>query len=280
MLLGAYEGDAIASVYVGDPYQETTTSNIVVQPGKKPLYIVAASFEPQIWAVSGSVERVERFVVAAPEADERSGVVGLAKERVAFGGAFGRPCISYFYKSGTNETANARKAFERAVGEEADHVGGAYSLSSVSVPDMELTNLAPRGSNRIAPDGFDPEVWRQGLRFNPRGLVRFEPSSVVSWTPAKSYEVLPQQIGLAQLVYSGHLERTGGTYRIAKPIAHFPAGLNGAHSVSFVLGKDVPLPAGSPGHSCVTTEEDNEALQESPRCRLKRKASNPESSFK
>ena len=36
VLLGAYEGDAIASVYVSDRGEETTTSNIVIRPGKTP----------------------------------------------------------------------------------------------------------------------------------------------------------------------------------------------------------------------------------------------------
>ena len=280
VLLGAYEGDAMASVYVGDPHEETTTSNIVVQPGKAPLYIVAASYEPQIWAVSGAVERVEKFIVAAPQAGERSGVAGLPKDRVAFGGAYGRPCISYFYKSGTNETANARRAFAQAVGEEADRVGGAYSLSSVSVPEIAMDNLAPRGVRQPAPAGFDQATWREALRFAPRGLVRFDPSEVVSLTPARSYEVLPQQVGLAQLVFTGHLERKGGVYRIAKPIPHFPAGLNGAHSVTFVLGNGVPMPGGKPGHSCVRAEQTGEPIQPSARCGVSRKQMNPEGSFK
>lgn len=280
VLIGTYEGDAIASVHVGNPHEETTSSNIVVQPGETPLYIVVASYEPQIWAVSGAVERVEQFVVAAPEAGERSGVVGLAKDRVAFGGAHGRSCINYFHKSGSDETASARRAFAAAVGREADKVRGIYSLSSVSVPEMEFENLAPRDSRHPAPAGFDPATWGQALRFSPRGLAQFEPQQVISAAPAQAYEVLPQGIGLAQLVASGHLERSRNGYRIVKPIPHFPAGLNGAHSVTFVLAKGVPMPGGSPGHSCVISEETGEPLRAGALCRARRVGTNPDGAFK
>ena len=229
--------------------------------------------------MSGAVERVERFIVAAPHAGERSGVVGLRKDRVGFGGRYGRPCIGYFTKSGTKEAANARKAFADVVGRDAAHIGGAYSLSSITIPDMELINLAPRGSRPAAPDGFDQVVWREALRFSPRGFVRFDPSDVVSMKPAKTYPVLPQQIGLAQLVSSGHLEREGSYFRIVRPIAHFPAGLNGSHSVIFVLAKGVPMPAGDPGHSCVLAEETGEPVVQAARCRLSRDRAKQQGTF-
>ncbi|UDL88904.1 hypothetical protein LGH82_27985 [Mesorhizobium sp. PAMC28654] len=38
VLLGTYDGDAMADVHVGNPYDETTTSTIDIQPGKKPLH--------------------------------------------------------------------------------------------------------------------------------------------------------------------------------------------------------------------------------------------------
>jgi hypothetical protein len=101
----------------------------------------------------------------------------------------------------------------------------------------------------------------QGLRFNPGGIVEIDPAGVVSSMPAEPYEVLPHGFGLAQLVATGALEPRGGQFffdgyfYIASAIPRFPAGLYGAHSVTFVLGSGVPLPAGSPGHSCVISEE-------------------------
>jgi hypothetical protein len=282
VLLGTYEGDAMADVHMGDPYDETTTSNITIQPGKTPLYIVVASYNSQIWVVSGAVERVEKLVVAAPSGGKGSGVVGLAKDRVSFAGESGQRCVGYFYKSGTQETARARKGFENAVGSDADHVAGIYSLSNVSVPDMSFEDLAPLAQSRMAPGDFDTESWQSGLRFTPRGMVRFDPGSVVAKEPAKAYEVLPQEFGLSQLVHTGQLVRlSSGLFRIAQPIAQFHAGLAGAHAVRFVLGKGVPMPAGNPGHSCVVTEETGEPVgRASTICRTMHPALDPQGAFK
>jgi len=282
VLLGTYEGDAMANVHVGNPYDETTTSNITIQPGKTPLYIVATSYEAQIWVLSGAVERVEKLVIAAPRGGARSGVVGLARDRVSFAGKAGQACMNYFYKSGTRETAQARKAFEARLGSDVDHVGGIYSLSSVSLPDMTFKDLAPSASSRTAPGDFEAESWRSGLQFTPRGLVRFDPTSVVASEPARPYEVLPQEFGLSQLVGSGHLERHGSAmFRIVRPIAQFPAGLAGAHAVQFALADGVPMPAGDPGHSCVTSEGANEAIGKSAvACGMIRPALDPLAKFK
>jgi Ca2+-binding EF-hand superfamily protein len=282
VLLGTYEGDAMADVHVGDPYDETTSSNITIQPGKTSLYIVVASYSSQIWVVSGAVERVEKLVAATPSGGKGSGVVGLAKDRVSLVGESGQQCIGYFYKPGTQETARAKKGFENAVGSDANHVAGIYSLSNVSVPDMSFEDLAPLAQSRIAPGDFDAESWKSGLRFTPRGMVRFDPGSVVAKEPAKAYEVMPQEFGLSQLVHTGQLVRlSAGLFRIARPIAQFPAGLAGSHAVRFVLGKGVPMPAGNPGHSCVVMEETGEPVgRSSAICRMTHPALDPEGAFK
>lgn len=46
-----------------------------------------------------------------------------------------------------------------------------------------------------------------------------------------------------------------GAFYIASAIPRFPAGLFGAHAVTFILGRGVAMPAGSPGHSCVLSED-------------------------
>jgi hypothetical protein len=110
------------------------------------------------------------------------------------------------------------------------------------------------------PPGFDPEVYvALGLRFSPGGVVTIDPAQVVATSPAEPYDVLPYGFGLAQLVFGGALEVLDDGifygFRIARDLPRFPAGLHGAHLTHFVLGRGVPMPAGSPGHSCVTSEE-------------------------
>jgi hypothetical protein len=146
---------------------------------------------------------------------------------------------------------------EDAVGRPVDVVAGSYSVGTLALPSAAVE---PSVGASSVPPGFDPAVYELGLRFNPAGVVEVDPVSVVSTEPAEPYEVLPHGFGLAQLVATGELEPRGSDwvlarFYIARAIPRFPAGLYGAHSVTFILGSGVPLPAGSPGHSCVLAEE-------------------------
>src|SRR5205823_3603928 len=95
--------------------------------------------------------------------------------------------------------------------------------------------------------------------FNPAGVVEIDPATVVSSAKAERYQVLPGHAGLAQLFASGAIERMEGhgDFFIAKPIPRYPAGLSGG--MRFVLGKGIPVPAGSPD-SCVVSEETGEEI--------------------
>jgi hypothetical protein len=95
-------------------------------------------------------------------------------------------------------------------------------------------------------------------RFSPGGVIEIDPKSVIGSVPAASYEVLPQQAGLVQLLASGALKQNSlGEYIVREKI-RFPAGLYGAHSVTFLVMKGAPYPDGDPGHSCVIMEENGE----------------------
>src|SRR5262249_32059899 len=95
-------------------------------------------------------------------------------------------------------------------------------------------------------------------RFSPGGVIEIDPKTVVGSQPAASYEVLPQQAGLVQLLASGALTQNSVGEYIVRQKIRFPAGLAGAHSVTFLIMKGTPYPEGDPGHSCVVVEETGE----------------------
>ena len=95
-------------------------------------------------------------------------------------------------------------------------------------------------------------------RFSPGGVTEIDPKTVVGSVPAASYEVLPQQAGLVQLLASGDLKQNSVGEYIVRQKIRFPAGLYGAHSVTFLVMKGTPYPDGDPGHSCVIVEESGE----------------------
>lgn len=91
-------------------------------------------------------------------------------------------------------------------------------------------------------------------------MIEIDPAKVVSPVPVASYDVLPQQAGLLQLMRSGALtQNRGGEFLIYRKI-RYPAGLGGAHSVNFLLLKGVPVPDGDPVHATVISEETGQPI--------------------
>jgi len=262
LLVGAYEGDAIASTTIAGQDQETGTARVVIEPGAAPLYVILTSHGAHIWRIEGDVSRVRRVVVFGwgPQ-----GVTGIAADRVTvLANTDDGPLPGYFYSVHSPDAVTLRRAVEDALGRAVDTVLGHYEIGTIALPSGTVTaTLPPVGT----PAGFDGAVFRlHGLRFSPGGVVEIDPAVVVSAAPAERYEVLPQGFGLAQLVATGGLEHRDDFFYIARAIPRFPAGLNGAHSVDFVLAAGVPMPAGDPGHSCVFSEETGQAIGFSGRC--------------
>jgi Ca2+-binding EF-hand superfamily protein len=265
-----YEGNALSNLSIGGQDRVTETAELVIEPGDEPLYVVVASYELVLWRVTGAVDRVERIVVQSGtgSSDIRSGAVaGLPAEKVTFVAA--GACLAGGWEKSADKDAAAtmRKRFGRDVaGVVAD-----YTIASVSLPSGKGGD-GPRGEVDIVVSGGkryilteegmveeptpkageeDGAIDRELNRFHPGGVVKIDPKTVVSAYPVEPYVVLPQQAGLAQLMEQGLIKRQGNAFLVLQPIPRFPAGLYGAHSVSFVLGPDVPLPPGDPGHSSV-----------------------------
>jgi hypothetical protein len=195
-------------------------------------------------------------------------------------------CVPY---EGDVTEAQARARLLERFGREIDHSKHQNTLQDIGIPtgNKRLT------TSRRWPGNFavDPRTARNLSRFNPAGLIEIDAAEVISPAPVQRYDVLPQEAGLLQLIAEGALRRMpmsyllrniapadrsdrrrmfphagGGVYLIERPIKRFPAGLNGAHLVTFVLGSDVPLPAGNAGHSTVIREGTGECIS-GPLCR-------------
>lgn len=260
VVFGGYEGDAISSASIGGPEQETNLINVFIEPGAKPLYVVLTSYESMVWRFSGAVDRVTRVVVSSSatglpkKAGENvggrpsaSGVVGVDENKVAITSI---SCPNYFYKT---EAARLNDDIAQIFGRTPDAILGSYSASQVSIPSGEIVRVK-KGSPPL-PEGFDAVMWKEASRYWPAGLVNVEPKGVVAVERVETYEVLPSQMGLAQLVGSGAIERIGGNkFRLVRPIAHMPPGMGGAHSILLFVAEGVPVPPGDPVHTCVVQE--------------------------
>lgn len=290
VVYGGYESDAISSVAVGGPEQETNFIDVTIEPGATPLYVVLTSYESMVWRLSGRIDRVVRVVVSslktarasAVVAESRrdarrmaparlpvsgisaSGVIGIPRDKVTIARS---GCPHYFSDVSGTSTRLALAPIRRELGREPDAVFGTYSARRVSLPSGAIAK-AERNSAPLPP-GFDAATWPDAIRFWPGGLVMVNPRQVVAASRVEPYKVLPSQMGLSQLIGAGAIERTAsGAFRIVKPIAHMPPSMGGSHSVKLIVAKGVPVPPGSPGHSCVVLEGEGVASGSGPRCGL------------
>lgn len=246
VVVGVYEGQAISTVALAGTHRATTAARIRVEPGDTPLYVMANSYRSMLWAFEGDIARVERVILSSGVPGV--GATGLGRSNIFFAE---QRCLPRFYKASTN--ANTDVFVERVTGRNPSSTIGVYGATTISLPSGEVSDI--RGEDVSPPAGFDEAVWKTGLRFSPAGLMDVETSDVVSSAEPERYDVLPSQFGLAQLAGQGKLEAVApNKFRILGEFSHYPAGLSGAHSVTFLLPEGVTEPAGSPGHSRVERE--------------------------
>lgn len=282
-----YDADALANVAVGGPDQETNLLDVAIEPGREPLYLVLTSYASMVWRLSGATDRVARVVVSSAQAARRmpavpvptiaaravvangledaggmsaSGVIGLPAERVTI---VNRNCPGYASDAGN---VGVKASLRRSLGRVPDRMVASYSAQRVSLPSGIITKAAPDAA--LAPTGFDPTLWREATRFWPGGLARVDAAQVVAKVRVAPYQVLPSQMGLAQLVGEGTATRADDGIRVVRPIAHMPPGMGGAHSTTLTFARGVPVPPGDPVHSCIRREDSGEATGAA--CRMRR----------
>ena len=297
VLVGAYEGATPTSITVAGQDRETALSALHIEEGSKPLYVVLSSYSPIIWQFEGATNRVAQVVVTSHSLQgERLaiGVMGIDRKKVAF--SHSNRCLPPFHELDDKRSEQARGMLEVLTGAKPDHVLGGYRVARLSVPSGEKiqtqaekeqeakmrsqgpTIIDSKGSFVVVTDAQGRKslkalgdhaaggnkaltaLEREVKRFNPRGFIKLDKADVVSEAPIEDYEVLPQQLGLLQLVKEGALEPlSGDKFRILKKM-RFPSGLYGAHRAIFLLKEGVPEPTGEPGHSCLKSEKDGQSI--------------------
>jgi hypothetical protein len=257
-----YRGQGASSVAIGSEDEETTTAELVIEAGERPLYIVLLMHGPVIWRVSGDTGRVRNLVLTGmrggKEIATRAGVTGLSRERVTF-------VYSHCLVGDVLQKDYLAQMFRLYVGREPDLVMQHEAVARISLPSGEVVAgraKPPWWQSRGNPSallwylGLDRDG-RAGLRRQvnlryPAGIVEIDPGMIVSNSPLRNYTVLPGPAGLQQLVEEGAVDAIGhDEFRIRRKI-RLPAGLNAG---TFLLPKDIPTPDGIPGSVCVISEE-------------------------
>lgn len=287
VFVSAYEGQGVSTVALGGEDKEVTIARVTIEPGVEPLSLALTSHTANIWLVDGEVGRVVQVVLGAGSGDKRgtprAGVVGVPREKVRV--ARSTDCLRYVESRAkampTSESARVKLMLGRA----PDLVFAEYGLAGIGVPSGKRNTASPYpGVVQPRAGSQAADVWQLMLKYNPMGLIAIDPATVMADVKVARFTTLPQEAGLAQLVESGALEivghvqeveiggtrvalgegdRVGGaapqqleaysvpSHYLVKKQFVYPAGLAGAHSVTFVVPAGAPEPLGSPGHSRV-----------------------------
>ena len=264
-VLGIYGGEGLSTASIVGMDERTATGKVVIEPGDKPLYLVLITYDPMLWQIVGNTKRVLHAVAIGRTRDDMLGVgiTGLPRDRVTF--LDENECKLSFDSTKSARAKEASAIIERVVGRPVTTLAGIHNFFAIKMPSGTPVQAPPL--KQKAPAGVPQDIWTDFVQFFPGGLTSIDAATVVAPEPAQPYDVLPAEAGIIQLMKTGAIERLGyGKLRIAKPIRRYPAGLYGAHSVTFVLGKGVPQPGGLPGHSCVLSEETGKPLPGSQTC--------------
>ena len=283
IIFSVSEIEALSSVTLGSQDTVVHAGRVVVEPGSEPLYLIIPTSRATIWQFSGAVERIERLVMSSsltgpndnnPQKPPLVGATGIASDRLNF---FSRSdCVRYFDSNPSSASVETVTAVRNATGKEPI-VMAKRSVSALVVPSGKIGTLKDdrpqpliiqksQGSLNIIGDSSNviiqagPSRARDELYwYFPGGVTDIDPKAVVANVPVAAYEVLPSEAGLAQLVTSGALtQNASGEFVVHRKI-RFPAGLYGAHSVTFVIRRGTPVPDGDQAHSCVIVEQTGES---------------------
>jgi hypothetical protein len=255
-LISRYKSGNILDVAVGGQGNVSDTTEVNIEVGAEPLYVVALSYRPTVWRVTGDVARVGRFVVSGAAASETAeygvGVHGLPRDVVTFlpkEGCMDRPGN----EAGLNRL---RDTIEQRIGKRPDVTISERSVARVALPSGSKLqgemNYIPAdrtipGFVKV-PEGLDG-LFSGVISEFPFGRVHLDAKEVVSLVDLRPYDALPGQAGLLDLTLRGKLRqfalRDGGEgYAVISPMPRFPGGLEKAGSNDFVVCGGIPVPKG------------------------------------
>lgn len=260
VLLTGYSSYALSNVAVSGKNNTTFAASIEVEPGDKPLYVFAVSFEEIIWSFTGATERIQTLVVQPPKrvkSGPGAAVDGIDAARVHFVPA--SSCLPAAVHRTGRDLNDAGQRLASALGTRVSNIVADYYLTEMKLPSgstVERKGLDARLRARYAkpevltvggkkysisaegmvaldesgkpltPVPVDPWGMQEMVREFPAGVAMFDPALLVSPEPVVAYDILPVPAGLLQLLADGKIEVVGQLrYLAVAPIDSYPPSL-------------------------------------------------------
>lgn len=212
------------------------------------------AYEPTVWNIGWSPGT--RIAAVLVSGYHRQAVAGLDKGVPPLNSSYDNkgPC-GYFYVGDNEQLARLNPLAQKLFGKSVEMVYPARK-GQVVVGDALQEGVALVTSQATRPESFrdakaplaGPAGIQDAVR---RGLLR--PATAAdadAWARAQAASAAPSDLPPVAGKDPVQLRRPQwrDPYVVLKPMS-YPAGLYGAHSVTFVIPKGVPAPKGNPGHS-------------------------------
>jgi len=256
-------GILVAGDYYGAPQSfqldqsgsQATRFDVDVNSPARPVVLMLGASQPSVWSIRWTPGT--RILAAVVSGYHRQEVAGLPNKVPRLISTFDNkgPC-GYFYV-GEDGLERINPIARQLFGRPADRIYKA-NRGKVVVGDPIAPGVAMLTSPDVRPESFvdrgAPLAGRAGVdEAVRRGILRpATQADIDAWKstarPVQSAKDVPPIVGDVGPRIA--MPTSGETYVILKPFV-IPAGLNGGHSVCFILPKGVPAPTGDLGHSAL-----------------------------
>ncbi|MEM1049493.1 MAG: hypothetical protein AAGL24_25295 [Pseudomonadota bacterium] len=196
VVLGIGEGQSLSTTSLGDDSVVTEVADIAVGEGARSLYVFALADKPIILRFSGEVHRVAKVVTSR---NSQLGVTGLDRAQVEW--LRGAVCDPKYWDILNKHRDLTASVIEEAVSRKPQRVMLFEDAGLISISDKKR-RTRPALTGRIEPDLYGPSrpLWKQFAHHYPGGLVNVPADQVIAQAPARKYDLLPREAGLATLV--------------------------------------------------------------------------------
>ena len=265
---GAYSGKE-TNYQIDDSGHQATEMDIQVQHNR-PVVLILGAYEPTIWKLKWESDTKIVGVIATGYHAQR--VIGLPKSIPVLESSYKNSQCGYSYVSDDN-AAEMNQLSQRILQRDIQAVviaqNGRANIGNISA-DTQLSSSQERSIKDVidpnaplaGPAGIQDAVSKGLLRPATRADID---AWKASYNKARSIHTPPVVGGSPSSGTGMDYVHFDSAYVVLREMT-IPAGLYGAHSVTFFVPQGVPRPKGNPGHSTIYEMKSGNCYGSSPDC--------------
>lgn len=187
IFLDLHKSPVLSNMTFGDADNWTHVTDIVIEPGVTPIYLLTAAKQLMILRFSGATERLSNVVNIG---EMTMGFIGIDRARAAW---FERTTQCSISRWGTRDRRaglNEDLAYiETLTGRPIDRQIGKFRAYQIALPSGEVTvpqQIPGQPERRV---GLSGPVWRSIPTGQPDGLIEIDPQDVVAPVALTEYRI-------------------------------------------------------------------------------------------